>query len=168
MAPVASPKPIIRAATAADADIIFNALLGIADALGERDRIVSSAYDIRLYGFGHAPAFAVLIAEIDKVFAGMCLSFPSFSTWFGRPGVYVQDLYVDPAFRKLGVAEALMRRLARQVLREGGTYIRLSVDADNPDAQRFYEKIGMKWSDKERIYVARHGDFERLAEGDGT
>lgn len=158
----------IRAATVADAPAIHAALLGIADALGQRRRIVGSVEDIRQYGFGPEPAFRVLLAEADGEFAGMCLWFPSFSTWFGRPGVYVQDLYVAPAFRKLGVAEQLMRRLAADVRRAGGTYIRLSVDAGNARAVKFYERIGMRLSAQERIFVARHDDFEQLAEGDNS
>jgi ribosomal protein S18 acetylase RimI-like enzyme len=141
-------------------------LLGIADALGERDKIVSTPDDIRRYGFGDAPAFRVLIAEAKGQVAGICLYFPSFSTWFGRPGVYVQDLYVAPEYRSTGVAEALMRRLAAETKADGGTYIRLSVDAKNPGAQKFYERIGMKWSSGERIFVARHNDFDQLAGGD--
>ena len=158
----------IRAATVADAAAIHAALLGIADTLGQRHRIVSSVEDISKYGFGAEPAFKVLIAEADGEFAGMCLWFPSFSTWFGRPGVYVQDLYVAPAFRKLGVAEQLMRRLANETKRTGSTYIRLSVDASNASAVKFYERIGMRLSAQERIFVARHDDFDRLAEGDNS
>lgn len=158
----------IRQAVVEDAHAIHAALLGIADTLGQRHRIVSSVEDISKYGFGAEPAFKVLIAEADGEFAGMCLWFPSFSTWFGRPGVYVQDLYVAPLFRKLGVAEQLMRRLANETKRTGGTYIRLSVDANNASATRFYERIGMKPSAQERIFVARHDDFEQLAEGDNS
>lgn len=158
----------IRAATIDDAEAIHAALLGIADTLGERDRIVSTPGDIRRYGFGDAPAFRVLIADRDGTVAGICLYFPSFSTWFGRPGVYVQDLYVAPDYRGCGVAEALMRRLAAETRESGGTYIRLSVDEKNPGAQKFYERIGMKWSRGERIFVARHGDFINLADGDQT
>lgn len=156
----------IRPATITDAPAIHAALLGIADAIGQRHRIVSSVEDIRRHGFGDRPAFSVLIAEVGSAFVGMCLWFPSFSTWFGNPGVYVQDLYVAPEFRKLGVGEKLMRRLAAETKRAGGTYIRLSVDADNAAALRFYQSIGMTLSAEERIFIARHGDFDRLAEGD--
>ncbi len=156
----------IRPATVSDAPTIHAALLGVAEATGERHRIVSTPDDIRRYGFGDAPAFKVLIAEAGGAFAGMCLYFPSFSTWFGRPGVYVQDLYVAPEHRGAGVAEALMRRLAAETRDNGGTYIRLSVEEKNPNAQKFYERIGMTWSRGERIFIARHGDFVRLAEGD--
>lgn len=156
---------VIRPATAEDAEAIHAALLGIADALDERDRIVSTTDDIRHYGFGDHPAFKVLVAESGTKLAGICLYFPSFSTWFGRPGVYVQDLYVAPEFRNAGVAEKLMRALAKDTEQTGGTYIRLSVDDKNVAAQKFYARIGMKWSRSERIFVARHGDFLNLAQG---
>jgi len=161
------PDLTIRDATIADAPAIQDAVLGIADALGDRDKVTSTIDDVRRHGFGDAPAFKALIAEVDGATAGVCVYFPSFSTWYGRPGVYVQDLYVRPAYRQHGIAEKLMRRLGRDAKRAGGTYIRLSVDIENVSAQRFYEKIGMKWSKAERIYVARHADFAALAADDG-
>ena len=91
---------------------IFAALVGIADTVKERHKLKSTPDDIRRFGFGERPAFETLIAEIDGQFAGCCLYFPSFSTWIGRPGVYVQDFYVAEAFRGQGVGERLLQRLA--------------------------------------------------------
>lgn len=157
---------IIRPATVADAEIIHAGILGIAVAVDAVAKVTSTPDDIRKFGFGDKPAFEVLIAEADGVFAGLCLYFPSFSTWYGRPGVYVQDLYVDTAFRGLGIANKLMRRLAAEVSSKGGTYIRLSVDSDNIEAQRFYRKLGMQWSHAERIFAARGEVFMALAKPD--
>lgn len=167
MTEIHQPKLIIRDAAIADAPAIQDAVLGIADALGERDKVTSTIDDVRRHGFGATPAFKALIAEVDGQTAGVCIYFPSFSTWYGRPGAYVQDLYVWPAYRQHGIAEKLMRHLARDVKRAGGAYIRLSVDIQNVSAQRFYEKIGMKWSSAERIYAARHTDFAALAADNG-
>ena len=72
------------------------------------------------YGFGEQPAFDALIAEVDGDFAGMCLFFPSFSTWRGRPGVYVQDLFVEERFRGAGVGVALLRGTAALSRARGG------------------------------------------------
>ena len=160
-------KIIVRAATPDDAGTIHAAILGIAEALDQVAKVSSTPQDILHHGFGETPAFAVLIAEIDGVFAGLCLSFPSFSTWYGRPGVYVQDLYVEPAFRGQGVGERLLRHLAAETRDKGGVYLRLSVDVANASAQRFYERMGMEWSREEKIFAARGDAFLALAKDNG-
>ena len=87
---------------------------------------------------------------MDGEFAGLCLHFPIFSTWMGRPGVYVQDLYVEDRFRGRRIGERLLRRVARQCRKAGGVYLRLSVDTDNATAKAFYERLGIAWSSYEQ------------------
>ena len=74
----------IRLAEAKDADIIHAALVAMAHDVDKQAKITSTADDIRRHGFGDDPAFEVLLAEIDGAFAGLCLSFQSFSTWRGE------------------------------------------------------------------------------------
>lgn len=156
----------VRLATTEDAEIIFSALTGIAETVGERHKLRSTPDDLRRYGFGDTPAFETLIAEGDGRFAGCCIFFPSFSTWIGRPGVYVQDFFVAEAFRGQGVGERLLQRLAAITRARGGRYIRLSVDAQNRRAQAFYKRCGLRRSEAEHIHMARDGDFDRLADAD--
>lgn len=157
----------IRPAVAADAEAIHRGLLGIADTVGERPLMTSTVEDIRRFGFGDRPAFDVLIAEAGSTFAGMCLHFPIFSSWMGRPGVYVQDLYVDPAFRGRAVGESLLRRTAALCRQRGGVYLRLSVDTGNAAAIRFYERIGIAHSPSEQTHKIAGDAFFTLAEADG-
>lgn len=156
----------VRAATVGDADDIFSALAGIAAAVGESHKLKSTPDDIRRYGFGAGAAYETLIAEVDGRHAGCCLYFPSFSTWLGRPGVYVQDLYVAEEFRGLGVGERLLARLAAVTRQRGGCYIRLAVDTQNRRAQAFYTRLGIKHSDTEQVHAAYDEDFDRLADAD--
>jgi GNAT superfamily N-acetyltransferase len=156
----------IRFATIDDAENIFAALMGIAETVKELHKLKSSVDDIRRFGFGEAPAFETLIAEIDGRFAGCCLYFPSFSTWIGRPGVYVQDFYVADEFRGKGVGERMLQRLAAVTRKDGGCYIRLAVDTENFRAQAFYTRVGIKHSDTEQIHAAHDGDFDALADAD--
>lgn len=156
----------IRFATVGDVDDIFASLVGIADTVNERHKLKSTAADIRRFGFGDSPAFETLVAEIDGRFAGCCLFFPSFSTWIGRPGVYVQDFYVADAFRGRGVGERLLQRLAAVTRRRGGCYLRLAVDTKNFRAQAFYARVGVKHSDTEQIHAAYAADFDALADAD--
>jgi ribosomal protein S18 acetylase RimI-like enzyme len=156
----------IRFATIDDADSIFSALVGIAETVKEMHKLKSTADDIRRFGFGEAPAFETLIAEIDGRFAGCCLYFASFSTWIGRPGIYVQDFYVADELRGQGVGERMLQRLAALTRKRGGRYIRLAVDTENYRAQAFYTRVGVKRSDTEQVHMARDEDFDRLADAD--
>jgi GNAT superfamily N-acetyltransferase len=157
----------IRLATADDAETILRGLHGLGEHSGESHKISITAADIRRYGFGDRPAFRVLIAETGGAFGGLCVFFPSFSTWWGRPGVYVQDLFVDPAHRGKKVGERLLRAVARLTRDEGAVYMRLSVDARNVTARAFYDRVGMKWADNEMIRTAYGDDFLALAGGPG-
>ncbi len=156
----------IRLASVADAESIHRGLLGIAQTVGELHLVKSSVDDIRRYGFGDRPAFEVLIAEADGAFAGMCLYFPVFSTWMGRPGVYVQDLFVDPAFRGRTIGERLLRRTAARCRQGGGFYLRLSVDTGNAAAIRFYERMGVVHSPSEQTHKIAGEAFNALAQAD--
>lgn len=141
---------VIRAGTIDDVGAIHAALLRLETHIGAHQEITSTAEDLRRFGFGDKPAFSTLIAEVGGEFAGLCLHFPIFSTWMGRPGVYVQDLYVEDRFRGRRIGEKLLRRVARECRAAGGVYLRLSVDTDNETAKAFYEKLGIGWSSYEQ------------------
>ncbi|QPC93389.1 GNAT family N-acetyltransferase [Mesorhizobium sp. INR15] len=146
----ASGKMIIRPGRVEDAETIHAAILQLGTHIGAPEDVKSTVDDFRTYGFGANPAFSTLIAEVDGAFAGLCLYFPIFSTWMGRPGVYVQDLYVEDRFRGHRIGERLLRRVAALCRKDGGAYLRLSVDTDNEGAIAFYEKLGIAWSSYEQ------------------
>ena len=141
----------LRPATTDDVDTIHAALLRLSTHIGSHQEIRSTADDLRRYGFGEKPAFSTLIAEADGEFAGLCLHFPIFSTWMGRPGVYIQDLYVEDRFRGRRIGEKLLRRVAKECRAAGGVYLRLSVDTDNETAKAFYERLGIGWANYEQV-----------------
>lgn len=157
-------EPVIRPATEADAETIVQAVRRLGEHVGIPEKVTSTAEDMRRYGFGDDPMFECLIAEIGGEAAGVCIFFRSFSTFNGRPGVYVQDLIVDERFRGAGVGERLLRRAASVTKERGGTYMRLAVDIGNPDAGRFYRRLGLKHVDDDLIYAAYGEAFRRLAE----
>lgn len=154
----------IRAATVEDAALLHAGIVELSRHLGAETKIRSTPADLAAHGFGERPAFEALIAEGDSSFAGMCLFFQSFSTWIGRPGVYVLDLVVMQAFRGRGIGEMLLRRTAAIARDRGWSYLRLSVDAQNESAAGFYERLGLSWSREERIMIARDAAFETLAD----
>lgn len=158
----------IRPAVSADAEAIHATLLKLATHVGDINKIKSTPDDIRHYGFGAEPAFDCLIAEAAGETAGICLFFRSFSTWFGRKGIYVQDLFVDQRFRGQRLGERLLQRAAAIAKARGATYIRLAVDHENPSAMRFYEKLGMVHRFDDLIYAAYDETFEALARAGNT
>ena len=155
----------IRPATVHDAPAIHDMVRAIASETRLDHKVSSTADDIAEHGFGPNPEFDVLIADDDGVPVGMCLFFRSFSTWRGSVGAYIQDLFVHPDHRGSGLAAMLLTATAEHVHRNGGTYMRLSVDADNVRGQRFYAKHGLRWSDDERIFQIAGDDFDAMATG---
>jgi ribosomal protein S18 acetylase RimI-like enzyme len=153
---------IIRAATAGDAGAIHAMILTMAADMGMAERIHSQPSDIQGYGFSDPPCFYGLIAEQAGHPVGLCLYFFSFSTWMGRRGVYVQDLYVDGTQRGTGLGRRLIAETARRAGEQGATYMRLSVDQGNTAAQEFYSRIGMERSPHECIFRAVGERFEAL------
>jgi ribosomal protein S18 acetylase RimI-like enzyme len=161
--------PVIRRATEADAEAIHGLVLELAEGIGLRHKVASTAQDIRSHGFGPEAAFEVLIADWNGTAVGLCLFFESFSSWDGRRGVYVQDLFVSDAARGLGLGRRLLAEAAALSSARGGSYLRLAVDSGNLTAQAFYQRAGLRWAAGERIYQARGDDFAALVEsGKGT
>ncbi len=162
-----APKLAIRPGRPDDIPRVHAAIRALARHVGGEDNVTSSPDDLLRHAFADTPHFAIEIAEIGGAFAGMCLHFPIFSTWMGCPGVFVQDLYVEDAFRGRNVGEALLRHVARASRRSGGGYLRLSVDTDNLSAVGFYERLGIRHSDYEQIHKITGDDFVAFCQGSG-
>jgi len=157
---------IIRAAQAEDAAVIHAMILALAhDISSDIDpviRVESTADDFLRLGFGDPAHFHALIAECGEEAVGLCLYFYSFSSWLGRRGVYVQDVYVAPSERGTGLGRKLMAETARVAAEQGATYLRLSVDRSNESAQAFYNGIGLHPARNELIFKVTGKDFQSL------
>jgi len=92
--------------------------------------------------FGERPAAYVVIAEWDGAPAGFALYFFTFSTFLGRPSLYLEDLFVRPALRGKGIGEALLRSLAARAIERGCGRMEWSVLDWNEPALGFYKKLG--------------------------
>jgi len=154
----------IRLPVAEDAETIHAGLKALATSMDAEEKFVSTVDDVRRYGFGETPAFEVLIAEADGTFAGLCLTFPIFSTWMGTPGIYVQDLIVEADFRGRRIGERLLHAAAKRGRAQGARYLRLSVDVENVRAQAFYERLGIHHARDEQIHMIKGADFDAFAE----
>jgi GNAT superfamily N-acetyltransferase len=92
--------------------------------------------------FGTQPLARAVLAETDGAVAGFALFFTSFSTWTGRAGLYLEDLFVRPEVRGRGIGRALLRHLAREAVRLGCARLEWSVLDWNRPAIDFYQSLG--------------------------
>ena len=92
--------------------------------------------------FGERPAAEAWVAEMEGRAVGFALFFTNFSTFLGQPGLYLEDLYVQPAFRGLGIGKALLNRLGALAVERGHGRFEWSVLDWNEHAIRFYERMG--------------------------
>ena len=132
----------IRSATSDDVPVILSFIKALASFEDCPDSVKTTEEDLVRDGFGPRPKFEVLIADIGTVPVGFALFFTSYSTWEGRPGLYLEDLFVKETARKEGVGLALMRRLADIAEERGYRRLDLQVLDWNP-ARNFYERLGM-------------------------
>ncbi len=137
-------QPVIAIRPAVREDV--GAILGFIRELAEYEKLAHEAVadetGLAAQLFGPRPYAEVLIAEVEGTPAGFALFFHNFSTFLGKPGLYLEDLYVQPAFRKLGLGKQLMTRLAQiAVERDCGRFEWSVLDWNTP-AIDFYRRLG--------------------------
>ena len=132
----------IRPATSDDVPLIAQLIRELAEYERLADAAVATEAGLREQLFGERPAADVLIAEADGEPAGFALFFHSFSTFLGKRGLYLEDLFVRPAFRGLGLGRHLMAALARIALQRDCGRFEWSVLDWNAPAIAFYRKLG--------------------------
>ena len=134
----------IRPATPADVPTILRFIRDLATYEREPDAVVATEADLMRDGFGPTPRFSCLIAELDGAPAGFALYFTSYSTWEGHHGLYLEDLYVSPEFRKLGLGKALLGSVAAIAVEQGCPRLEWSVLDWNQPSIDFYHRIGAR------------------------
>jgi ribosomal protein S18 acetylase RimI-like enzyme len=159
------PAVDIRAATAADAGVLLQLIRELAFYEKAPDAVVATEADLLRHGFGPHPAFEALLAFAGGRPAGFALYFTNFSTWLGRPGIYLEDIFVSEWARRLGVGRGLMTRLAAIAIERDYGRLDFSVLHWNP-ARGFYEKLGFRHMDEWRPYRAEGEALRRLAAED--
>jgi len=132
----------IRPATPGDVATVLRFVRELAAFEREPDAVVATEPMLAEALFGACPPAEAVIAERDGVAVGFALFFHNFSTWTGRRGLYLEDLYVTPEARARGVGAALLRHLAALALDRGCARFEWSVLDWNADAIAFYRKLG--------------------------
>jgi len=131
-------------------------ILGFIRKLAEYERlsheVVVNEELLREHLFGDHPAAEVVLAYVGERAAGFALFFTTFSTFVGRPGIYLEDLFVDPDARGQGIGKALLRHLAKLVVERGYGRLEWAVLDWNQPSIDFYRSLGAKPLDEWTTY----------------
>ena len=134
----------IRSATKADTPLILSFIRALADYEKLAHEVVATEDDIERSIFGERPFAEVLLGFEGEQPVGFALFFPTFSTFLGKPGIYLEDLFVQPDCRGKGFGKQLLSCLARIAVERGCGRLEWSVLDWNEPAINFYHALGAK------------------------
>ncbi len=152
----------MRKATEYDIPLILDLIKDLARYEKLLDNVCASENDLKNHIFGENKFVDVLIAEYNSLPAGFALFFQNFSTFLGKPGIYLEDLFVKEEFRGKGVGKTLLCEIAKIAVNRGCGRFEWSVLNWNP-AREFYEYLGAKAMDDWLLYRISGDDLNNLA-----
>ena len=153
----------IRPATEADLPIILRLIRDLAEYERAPDAVVATEAGLREVLFGAKPSAEVLLALEEGEPVGFAVYFHNFSTWLGRPGLYLEDLFVRPEKRGKGYGRALLERLAQIAKKRGCGRMEWAVLDWNEPAIQFYRKLGAKPNDEWTVFRLTEEGIASLA-----
>jgi len=155
----------LRFATEHDIDLIYFFICELANYEKLLPEVVTTPEDLKKTLFGKRVYAEVVLAYKDQKPAGFALFFHNYSTFLGKPGIYLEDLYVQPEFRGKGVGRALFSFLANLTEERDCGRLEWWVLDWNKEAIGFYEKIGAKAMDEWTVYRLTGDALANLAKG---
>ena len=155
----------IRVATETDVPQILAFIRALAAYERAPDAVSATEAGLFRDGFGPNPFYYCLIAEYNGQPAGFALYFFNYSTWMGRPGIYLEDLFVQPEFRGLGIGKALLKQVAAIAVEKGCLRLQWEVLDWNTPAIDFYSAMGAEFLDEWRNVRISGDALLRLAGG---
>jgi len=156
----------IRPAEPADVPLILELIHELATYEREPRAVVATEADLLRDGFGGRPFFQCLIAEWDGAAAGFAFYFFNYSTWRGRPGIHLEDLFVRPEFRGKGIGRALLIKVAEVAVDNKCARFQWDVLDWNQPAIDFYHSLGAKFMSEWRIMRVSGEALAALAAGE--
>lgn len=153
----------VRPATVRDSSVVWNLLMGLAVYERLRRHVEATPARLRRHGFGRRPYFKTLICRRGSAPIGVAVYFLTYSTFMGRPTLYIEDIFVLPRERGRGAGKALLRALARIAVREQCGRMEWSVLKWNRPAIGFYRRLGARALDEWVQMRLRPADIKRLA-----
>ncbi|MDO6706041.1 GNAT family N-acetyltransferase [Photobacterium sp. 1_MG-2023] len=153
----------IRPATIEDAPLILRFIQELATYEKQPHAVKATLKDIQTNLFDeHATAHAI-ICSVHQEPIGFAVYFYNYSTWLGKNGLYLEDVYVTPEYRQVGAGKAILKHLAQLALQKNCGRFEWCVLDWNEPAIRFYESIGAKPQSEWIIYRLTGDDLERFA-----
>lgn len=165
--PTGDQHIVLRTATREDVGLILDFIKQLADYEKMSDDVVADEATLRASLFEGRQVAEVVIASSDGTPAGFALFFHNFSTFLGRSGIYLEDLFVLPEMRGKGIGQVLLSHLAKIAVERGCGRLEWSVLDWNVDAIRFYERLGARPMDEWTVYRVTGEALEELAETQG-
>jgi len=138
----------IRPATEADAGLILKFITDLAIYEKAEHEVVTSELEIKQTLFGKDSSTSALICNIDKQAVGYAVYFFNYSTWLGKHGLFLEDLYVSPEQRGFGAGKALLKHLAKIAVAKNCGRLEWNVLDWNEPAIQFYKSLGAKPQDE--------------------
>ena len=135
-------RTLLRHARVEDVDLVLELIRGLADFENLSHQVQATREQLQETLFGAKPAAEVVLAFEGETVVGFAVFFPNFSTFLGKPGLYLEDLYVRPEFRGRGHGRALLRHLATLALERGCGRFEWTVLDWNESAIEFYRRHG--------------------------
>jgi GNAT superfamily N-acetyltransferase len=154
----------IRPATPDDATLLKTLIGELAEYERLSHEVVITEEDVLRDGFGSPPKFRAIIAEWEGQVAGYALFFEVYSSFQGRPGLLLEDLFVRSQHRSKGIGKALLARLAEIALREKYFYLRWEVLDWNTPAIEFYKELGAIFLDEWKTVFLMKDALQTVAE----
>jgi GNAT superfamily N-acetyltransferase len=155
----------IRPATVEDVPLLRTLIQELAGFERLSDAVVITEDDLRRDGFGPQPKFRALIAEWDDKAAGYACFFHFYSTFEGKPGLFLEDLFVRDKFRGKGIGKALLARVAQIAQQENCLGLRWEVLDWNTAAIEFYTKLGARFRKDWKVVMLVDEAFVAMAQG---
>ena len=157
-------KFTIRPATVADVPIILELIRALAEYERAPNDVVATEQVLQETLFGKNPAAEVLLLFENEVAAGFALFFHNFSTWIGRPGLYLEDLFVRPEHRGKGYGRALLIELAKIARERNCGRMEWAVLDWNEPAIEFYRKLDAKPMNEWTVFRLTRDEIAKLAD----
>ena len=154
----------IRNATPNDAGLIMQFITELAIYEKAEHEVVATEDDIKLTLFSEDATAHALICTLDGQPAGFAVYFYNYSTWLGKNGIYLEDLYVTPKYRRNSVGKALLKHIAKIAVEKDCGRFEWSVLDWNEPAIQFYKSLGAKPQDEWIIYRLTGEPLQKLAD----
>lgn len=154
---------IIRFAEPGDSDVLFELIQGLAEYEKLSHAVTGNAQALKEHLFGERKYIEAILAEVAGKAAGFALFFHNYSTFLTKPGIYLEDLFVLPEYRRQGIGKALLTKLAKIAVERNCGRLEWSVLDWNVSAQEFYRSMGADILEDWRICRVSEAAISRLA-----